>query len=215
MTVLVVTSRSSKVREQLADEETSYAAKIGKWGNMAREVFDDGDLERFQDNVRTITSEWDEHQVYQKSVVCTNAFVEKYIQYVYDPTDPGTHLWDLFDLIVVDEFHSLVMDASYQTAPYYVNSLIGEIAKRHHLADQKYAGQIDDPEDVIRRPLCKHLILMTGTPEVVRKLPVPHTQPHILDMMHTCVNVTPKNVWFLDTKQARELIAQRLSANRR
>lgn len=215
MTVLVITSRSSKVREQLADTETSYAAKIGKWGNMAREIYDDDDLERFQANVRTITSEWGEHQVYQKSVVCTNAFVEKYIQYVYDPNDPGTYLWDLFDLIVVDEFHSLVMDASYQTSPYYVNSLIGEIAKRHYLADKKDAGHIDDPEGAIRRPLCKHLILMTGTPDIVKKLPIPHTQPHILDMMDICANVTPKNVWFLDTKQARDLIAQRLATNRR
>ena len=77
MTVLVVTSRSSKVSEQLADKKVSYAAKIGKWGNISKEVYDDGDLERFQANVRTITNEWGEYQVYQKSVVCTNAFVEK------------------------------------------------------------------------------------------------------------------------------------------
>jgi hypothetical protein len=215
MTVLVVTSRSSKVSEQLADKKVSYAAKIGKWGNISKEVYDDGDLDRFQANVRTITNEWGEYQVYQKSVVCTNAFVEKYLQYVYDPTDPGTHLWDLFDLIVVDEFHSLVMDASYQTAPYYVNSLIEEISYRHHLADEKEAGLLKDPEDTIRRPLCKHLILMTGTPDIVKKLPVPHTQPHILDMMDICVNVTPKNVRFLDMKQAIALIEQRLSANQR
>ena len=215
MTVLVVTSRSSKVSEQLADKKVSYAAKIGKWGNMTKEVYDDGDLDRFQANVRTITDEWGEHKVYQKSVVCTNAFVEKYLQYVYDPTDPGTHLWDLFDLIVVDEFHSLVMDASYQTSPYYVNSLIGEVSYRHHLADEKEAGRLKDPEDTIRRPLCKHLILMTGTPDIVKKLPVPYTQPHVLDMMDTCVNVTPKNVWFLDMKQAGDLIEQRLSVNQR
>ena len=215
MTVLVVTSRSSKVNEQLADKNVSYAAKIGKWGNMTDEIYDECDMDRFQANVRTITDEWGDHQVYQKSVVCTNAFVEKYLQYVYDPTNPGTHLWDLFDLIVVDEFHALVMDASYQTSPYYVNSLIGEISYRHHCADEKEAGHREDPEDTIRRPLCKHLILMTGTPDIVKRLPVPYTQPHILDMMDTCVNVTPKNVRFLDMKQASELIEQRLSANQR
>jgi hypothetical protein len=107
------------------------------------------------------------------------------------------------------------MDASYQTAPYYVNSLIGEISYRHHLADEKEAGRLKDPEDTIRRPLCKHLILMTGTPDIVKKLPIPHTKPHILDMMDTCVNVTPKNVRFLDMKQAIALIEQRLSANQR
>ena len=41
MTVLVITSRSSKVSEQLADIEVSYAAKIGKWGNMTKEFYDD------------------------------------------------------------------------------------------------------------------------------------------------------------------------------
>ena len=142
MTVLVITSRSSKVSEQLADIEVSYAAKIGKWGNMTKEFYDDGDLECFQANIQTIVNEWGEYQVYQKSVVCTNAFVEKYLQYVYDPTDPGT-------------------------------------------------------------------------PDIVKKLPVPHAQPHILDMMDTCVNVTPKNVRFLDMKQAIDLIEQRLVANQR
>ena len=43
------------------------------------------------------------HFVYQQSVVCTNAFIEKYLQYVYDPKDITTHLWELFDMIVVDE----------------------------------------------------------------------------------------------------------------
>ena len=215
MTVLVITSRSSKVSEQLADTETNYASKIGKWGNMAKELYDADDMDRFRSNIRTITTEWGEQHIYQKSVVCTNAFVEKYLQYVYNPTDPGTHLWELFDLIVVDEFHALVMDASYQTSPYYVNSLIWEISYRHHLADEKEAGHIDDPEDAIRHPLCKHLILMTGTPDIVKQLPVPHVQPYILDMMDTCVNVTPKNVWFLDMKQAKNLIEQRLAANMR
>ena len=36
MTVLVITSRSSKVSEQLADTHVSYAAKIGKWGNISK-----------------------------------------------------------------------------------------------------------------------------------------------------------------------------------
>ena len=215
MIVLVITSRRSKVDELQADEEAEYACCVGKWGNMTSEVYDDGDWERFRDHLRTIQCEWGDQTFYQKSVACTNAFIEGYIRNVFDPNDPGTHIWNLFDMIVVDEFHSLVMDASYQSAPFYVNSLIWEITRRIHLAEQKEAGLIDDPDDSIVPPLCKHLILMTGTPSTVRNFPVPDAKPHVLDMMKTCINVTPKNVWFLDMKQARELMAQFQTQNRR
>lgn len=215
MIVLVITSRRSKVDELHADKEAEYACCVGKWGNMTAEVYDDGDWERFRDHLRTIQCEWGDQTFYQKSVACTNAFIEGYIRNVYDPNDPGTHIWNLFDMIVVDEFHSLVIDASYQSAPFYVNSLIWEITHRIHLAEQKEAGLIDDPYDSITQPLCKHLILMTGTPSTVRQYPVPYLAPHVLDLMKTCVNVTPKNVWFLDMKQARELMAQFQAQNRR
>ena len=215
MIVLVITSRRSKVDELHADEEADYACCVGKWGNMTSEVYDEGDWERFQAHLRTIKSEWGEQSFYQKSVACTNAFIESYLRNVYDPADPGTHLWNLFDMIVVDEFHSLVMDASYQSAPFYVNSLIWEIAYRFHMADQKAAGLIEDPDDTITAPLCRHLVLMTGTPDTVRKYPVPYITPHVLDMMDTCVNVVPKNVWFLDMKQARELMEQLVTKKRR
>ena len=215
MIVLVITSRRSKADELHADEEAEYACCVGKWGNMTSEVYDEGDLERFKEHLRTIQCEWGEQSFYQQSVACTNAFIEAYIKNVYDPNDPGTHLWNLFDMIVVDEFHSLVMDASYQSSPFYVNSLIWEISRRFHLAEQKASGEIDDPEDTIAPPLCKHLILMTGTPTTVKKYPVPDIKPHILDMMDTCINVAPKNIWFLDMKQARELMTKLLEQNKR
>ena len=215
MIVLVITSRRSKVDELHADEEAEYACCVGKWGNLTSEIYDEGDWERFRDHLRTIQSEWGEQTFYQQSVACTNAFIEAYIRNVYDPTDPGTHLWNLFDMIVVDEFHSLVMDASYQSSPFYVNSLIWEISRRFHLADQKVSGEIDDPEDTIVPPLCKHLILMTGTPATVKKYPVPDFKPHVLDMMDICINVVPKNIRFLDMKQARELMAKLLKQDQR
>ena len=215
MIVLVITSRRSKVDELHADEEAEYACGVGKWGNMNSEVYDDGDWERFRDHLRTIQCEWGEQTFYQKSVACTNAFIESYIRNVYDPNDPGTHIWNLFDMIVVDEFHSLVMDASYQSAPFYVNNLIWEIAYRFRRASQKEARLIDNPDDSITPPLCKHLILMTGTPAIVKKYPVPNIQPHVLDMMDTCINVVPKNIRFVDMKQARELMAKLLEQDKR
>ena len=204
MTTLVITSRRSKVNELLSDEEVSFAGYVGDNGNLA--LLDEDDVENFFDYLRIIPDEWGGFPRFQKSVACTNAFIEKYLRYKYKPNVPSTHLWNLFDMIVVDEFHSLVMDASYQTAPFYVNSLILEFAYRHHLLDQ---------DSTIARPLCKHLILMTGTPEIVRKLPLLYAEPHVLDMMGICRNVVPKNVWFVDHKQARDLVEQKISAGKR
>lgn len=215
MIVLVITSRRAKVNELLADKEAEYSARVGKWGNMTKELYDADDWGRFKDNIRIIKDEWGEHPFYQKSVACTNAFIEKYIQNVYNPADPGTHLWNLFDMIVVDEFHSLVVDASFQTAPFYVNSLLWEIAYRHKLADEWEQTGNGETSSLNPRPLCKHLILMTGTPETVRKLPIPYMEPHVLNMMDKCVNVVPKNVWFLDAKQAHKLLEQKIASGRR
>lgn len=213
--VLVITSRRAKVNELLADKEAKYAARVGKWGNMTQDLYDADDWERFKDNVRIIKDEWGEHPFYQKSVACTNAFIEKYIQNVYDPSDPGTHLWNLFDMIVVDEYHSLVVDASYQTSPYYVNSLIWEIAYRYKMADEAEQSEAKNSGSRYSRPLCEHLILMTGTPDTVKKLPIPYITPHVLDMMDKCINVVPKNIWFLDRKQAKDLLGQKLAAGKR
>lgn len=206
MTTLVITSRKSKVSELLSDEEASYADYIGENGNL--DLLDEDDVEHFFEYCRTIPGEWGGSLRFQKSVACTNAFIEKYIRYKYQPNVPSTHLWNLFDLIVVDEFHALVMDASYQTAPYYVNSFIWEFAYRHYHADQH-----SDCPGI--RPLCKHLILMTGTPTTVRKLPIPYVTPHVMDMMNICRNVVPKNVWFVDKKCAKELIEQKIVSQKR
>ncbi len=64
MIVLVITSRRSKVNELLADKDADYAARVGKWGNLTKEVYDEGDLERFQDNIRIISNEWGEFPFY-------------------------------------------------------------------------------------------------------------------------------------------------------
>ena len=79
MIVLVITSRRSKADELHADEEAEYTCCVGKWGNITSEVYDDGNWERFQDRLRTIQCEWGDQTFYQKSVACTNAFIEGYI----------------------------------------------------------------------------------------------------------------------------------------
>lgn len=215
MTVLIITSRKAKVSELLADEKLGLAKKIGIGGNIHLDLYDQEDTALFLRNRRTVTCNWGDYVFFQQSVACTYAFVEKYIQNVYDPTDPGTHLWNLFDMIVVDEFHSLVMDASYQTAPYYVSELLQEYIRRHNLADgQDQSNQIDDAPLAIR-PLCKHFVLMTGTPETVKRLPVLGATPHVIDLMEVCVNVRPKNIRFIDQKQAKSQIARQIADEKR
>ena len=99
MIILGIISRRSKVDELHTDGEAAYACCVGKWGNMTSEVYAEGDWERFQAHLRTIKSEWSNQSFYQKSVACTNAFIEGYIRNVHDPADPETHLWNLFDII--------------------------------------------------------------------------------------------------------------------
>jgi len=117
--VLVITSRKSKVIELLNELSENATSIIGD-----RQTVDDilwntsFDLEEFE---KSIPGEKDLHAyIYQRSVICTNAFIEKYHQYRFDPSDPTTHLWNRFDVIVWDEPHSLVMDSSYQSAPYHM-----------------------------------------------------------------------------------------------
>ena len=117
------------------------------------------------------------------------------------PLDATTHLWELFDLIVIDEAHSLVLDASYQSAPFYVMELINEFCARHKAA-------ADNPEKH-KAPRCGNLLLMTGSEEPLRKLPLP-MEPNVIDRMEQCRNVRPENIHFLTADEAHAQLIQQL-----
>ncbi|MBP3383837.1 MAG: hypothetical protein J6M22_00050 [Firmicutes bacterium] len=51
-------------------------------------------------------------------VVCTNAGIEKYFKKRFCRDDARTYLWKKFDLIVLDEAHSLATDATFTDAFY-------------------------------------------------------------------------------------------------
>lgn len=205
-TVLLITSRRAKVDEyQLTDEDADSLSKsIGKWGNMHK-VLDratlNGDAEKYKEHRRTLSGNWGTQDVYQTSVVCTNAFIEKYLQYQYDPQDPTTHLWDLFDMIVIDEVHSVVMDATYQSAPFYVHRLVNEVLYRHKMADKDK----DYP-----RPQCKHVVLMTGSPEPIEGMRAPAHVSVKLDIVDHCRNVVPKNIRFIEMASVKKQIEAQL-----
>lgn len=202
MTVLVITSRRSKVDELLTEDDLPADGKVGRWDDY-HQIYDD-EFQSVEPTGKYIRIE-DEHglgcTVFQRSVVCTNAFIERYMQYRYRPLDATTHLWELFDLIVIDEAHSLVLDASYQSAPFYVMELINEFCARHKAAAA-------DPKQHTA-PHCNNLLLMTGSEEAMKKLSLP-MEPHIIDRMEQCVNVRPKNIHFMTAEEAHAQLIQQL-----
>ncbi len=214
-TILIITSRRAKVDEVLTEEDIDISQKVGKWGNMHKVINEADNPEKYNDFKRTIKTSDKEYSIFQKSVVCTNAFIEAYLQYQYNPNDITTHLWELFDIIVVDEVHSLVSDSSYQSAPYYVNELIKETLKRHKLADENDSREKSERNPSTRRPLCKNIILMTGSPAPLEKLTLFSDVNNVIDRLDICKNVMPNNVFFVTYENSRRQIAEDIAKGER
>lgn len=200
--VLLITSRRSKVDELLTEDDLPIDAKIGNW-NWFRQHFS---IPAYIPVDRTdkqipLESQHGIYTYYPRSVACTNAFIERFLQYVYHPQDIMTHLWELFDLIVVDEAHSLVTDASYQSAPFYVDNLIREFSARHKAAEA-------DPEHH-KAPRCKNLLLMTGSIAPMQEYPFP-VEPHVIDRMDECINVAPHDIYFMTSAEAKAQLSEQL-----
>ena len=157
--VLLITSRRAKVEETLKEMGSLVKEKITKNGNLALEVWETGEwepleYEKYRKEVKQMVDDFGEisFSTYNKSVVCTNAFISGYLRYVYDPENPLTHIWNKFDAIVIDEVHSLVTDSTYQSATFDVLALIHEYLRLYK-------------NNSLQDCACKHLILMTGTPQ--------------------------------------------------
>lgn len=206
--VLIITSRRSKVDETLCDGSLPVEDKIRKnahffgvddfeekFGRRTKTLFDCRDNSKW----------WGEVRVHQNSVVCTNAFIEAYLKYVYDPLDITTFLWERFDAIIIDEVHSVVLDASYQSAPFYVKLLVNKILRLNCVADEKEARGEKD----VKRPQCQQIILMTGTPDSIEDLGVPGNA-YVIDRFEECINVMPHEIHFIESEDAKKQIAEQL-----
>lgn len=205
-TVLLITSRRAKVDETLSDEDLPADGKVGRWDEFHIVYADDGEPVKPLGKLRILKNEWGERKVYQRSVVCTNAFIEKYLQYRYDPRDITTHLWELFDIIVIDEVHSTVLDATYQSAPFYVHELVNKFLELHKFAEK-------DP-DKYRAPLCKYMILMTGSPDPIENFNVPKNSL-VLNKFEECRNVVPQNIHFITAEDAKKQVADQVRQGER
>ena len=108
--------------------------------------------------------------------IVTNAVIEQYAKEIYDVRDEKTYLWDYFDLIILDEAHSLITDASFSDAPFHVYDFMYQA---------EYRGKC-------------HLIFMTGTPEPIADIFTPKTTNgggyKKYDFFNDCVNVVTQKV---------------------
>ncbi|MDO4733547.1 MAG: hypothetical protein Q4B50_08570 [Bacillota bacterium] len=213
MNVLIITSRKAKVAETLSKNASSITRIIDDDKTLDDIFFNIGCDPR--DYRRTIKDSIDcEMNIYQRSVVCSNAFIEKYLKYRHHPLQPETHLWNRFDMIVWDEAHALHTDSSYQSAPYHVMMLMKETYKRIKAADENETLPEEKCNPDIKRPICKHLIFMSGTPEAIATIPIFQKYP-VLDMRKDCICVMPKNIHFLTSEQATRLIQEQLQQEER
>lgn len=205
--VLIITSRRSKVEETLKEMGVLVKNKITKNGNLCFDMWQDGlpeeEYEKYLKEIKCVVPDYGEMtcSTYNKSVVCTNAFISAYLRNVHNPDDAITHIWNKFDAIIVDEVHSLVTDATYQTATFDVFSLLVEYLRLYK-------------NNQLQECACKHLILMTGTPqpfEHLVDLDFPEHLTNKIDLFDKCKNVVPTNVILIDEHMARKRIRELLS----
>ena len=133
--VLLITSRRAKVEETLKELGVVVKSTINKNGNLDFDVWQTGEdrpfeYEKYARNIKfNNESGVQDFLIYNKSAVCTNAFISVYLRNVYEPDNPITHIWNKFDSIIIDEVHSLVTDSTYQSATFDVLALIQEYLK--------------------------------------------------------------------------------------
>lgn len=186
--ILLITSRRAKVNEQLNSDVVVYDPEIGAFDSPYADWFADLDP-RYEDYYESPTMKlpdldgWGRARVYRRTCVNTNAKIEHNLRKYYTPLDARTHPWERFDMIVVDEVHALLADASYQSAPFYVRRLIEETLQRS--------------------TKCK-VIVMTGSPQILDNQPL-FSDAHCIDMMDVCKNIRPARIEFISKEQAREM----------
>lgn len=168
--VLLTTSRKSKV------EETMERTGLGKCLNLSKRKSD------------AIVSEWNEDMMLGCSV-CNNWQIEYYMKSKFLVDDNKTHLFRFFDIIVVDEAHSLATDATYCDAPFYLLDFL------------KATYQKSD----------KRIILMTATPTPIENLiSLKNKEKYkTWDFTENCINIQPSLLEYVSPKMAWRTIAEK------
>lgn len=213
-TVLLITSRRAKVDETISSIDIADNTVLNKWSKKQNPpILISKNNFKYDNNTeyKVIPSIDGKSKkvVKQESVVCTNAFIEYYFKEIYNPNDSSTFLWELFDLIVIDEVHSLALDATYQSAPFYVNELIMKTLSLHNKADENTN---------FRRPNCKHIILMTGTPKPIREHISNLTNSEFeveYNLFKKCRNIAPEYITLINKNEIKIIIRYLLDNNKK
>lgn len=109
--------------------------------------------------------------------VVTNAYIRHFFMNIFDYQKPSTHLWNKFDLIFVDEVHSLIADASFADSSFYVERFI------HHTLRMNKACDI---------------VAMSGTPESADWLftdDIWSSKYTSIDLYDKCIHLVPDRVY--------------------
>lgn len=128
-------------------------------------------------------------------VVCTNSGFAEFVCHKFSPEDSRTYLWNKFDLIVLDECHSLATDATFADAPFHVEKFI-------HFA-------------IKQQSKCR-FIFMTGTLSPVKwLLDDQGDRVHIADFFDVCRHITPDKVDIIPKTLAKRKVLSLLRENSR
>lgn len=109
-------------------------------------------------------------------IVCTNAYIAHFFKNIYNKEKLQTHIWDKFDLILVDEVHSLCADASFADSPFAVERFIYHTLQKNQNCD---------------------IVVMSGTPASTDWL---FSEEHwgtefvSIDLYDKCVHLVPDKV---------------------
>ena len=128
---------------------------------------------------------------------CTNSYIEYYCKNLYNPDDPITHIWNAFDFIIWDEAHSLVFDAAFSEAPFYVLAFLQHVRK------------------ISKR--CR-IVMMSGTPDAVSYLydtPSAKKQVKSIDLYDKCRHVEAEKVLFRSKAGLAQFLAEKIKEGKR
>lgn len=192
--VLLFTSRRAKANEQLKQKDSGYDKAIGLYDEWDY-FFDDDEICKYETSETRILPDLGglcSREIKLRSCSCTNAQAETACSQ-YIPDEPITHPWERFDFIVIDEAHSILADANYQSAPFYIQRLLEEVKARS--------------------PKCK-VIVMTGSPEIIKDYPL-FQDYHLIDKMDVCDNLTPSKVTFISKNHSEILLGKFLEQNQK
>ncbi|MGN1007937.1 MAG: hypothetical protein ACI4PV_03240, partial [Butyricicoccus sp.] len=140
---------------------------------------------------------WGDEPPVQKVVCCTNSYIEWYAKNLYDPNDPKTHVWNMFDFIVLDEAHSMTSDATFSESPFHVQAFL-----RHAYRNSKK---------------CR-IIMMSGTPEAITWLYEGVTSQKsvkVINLYKKCRHLEPKCVTIRALDGLSERIIEKLLQGKR